>query len=156
MYPLFLTLHSFVRWAVVILGVIVIVRAIMGLAGKRDWLAADGRFVSFFTMSMNIQFVLGLILYIFLSPTVQRAMTDFGGAMGDRIARFWLVEHMTMMIVALALTHVGAARVRKAAAAVGKHRNALIFIGLSMLAIFLAIPWPGTGADPRPLFRLGA
>ncbi|HMO56941.1 MAG TPA: hypothetical protein PKC19_06275 [Roseiflexaceae bacterium] len=153
MYSVFLTLHSLTRWVVVVLGVIVVVRAFLGIAGKRGWVDADSRFVRFFILSMNIQFVLGLVLYIFLSPAVQRAMTDFGAAMRDGVIRFWFVEHMTMMIIALALVHVGGARVRRAAEAIGKHRNAAIFFTLALVAIFLAIPWPGMGADPRPLFR---
>jgi len=154
LYTLTLSLHSITRWAVIIFGVMVIAQAVIGIAGKRAWLANDQRGVSGFFWSVNIQIVLGLILYVFLSPVIQGALRDFGGAMRDGRVRFWLVEHMTMMIVALGLVHIGVARIRRAAEAPAKHRAALIFFGIAMLAILISIPWPGTGTDPRPLYRL--
>ena len=144
-YPLVLSLHSITRWAVIIFGVMVIAQAILGIAGRRAWLANDQRGVSGFFWTVNIQIVLGLVLYVFLSPVIQGALSDFGGAMRDGRVRFWLVEHMTMMIVALGLVHIGVARI---------HRAALIFFGIAMLLIRVSIPGPGTGADPRPLYRL--
>ncbi len=154
MYPLFLSLHSITRWAVIVFGVLVIAQAVLGMSSRRDWRTLDQRGVDGLFWSVNIQIVLGLILYVFLSPIIQDALSDFRGAMRDSRVRFWLIEHMTMMIIALGLVHIGAARVRRAADAVAKHRAALIFFGIALLLILISIPWPGTGADPRPLYRL--
>jgi hypothetical protein len=95
-----------------------------------------------------------LLLYGVFSPVLQKAFADFGGAMKDGVLRYWAVEHMTMMVIAVAFAHIGAARVKKASSDVAKHRVAVIFFGLAILMIVASIPWPGSGADPRPLFRL--
>jgi hypothetical protein len=118
------------------------------------WTDAKSKWASWFVNSTSIQLVLGLLLYGVFSPVMQQAFANFGGAMKDGVLRFWAVEHMTMMTIAVALTHIGAARIKKASSDVGKHRVATIFFGLAILIIIASIPWPGAGADPRPLFRL--
>jgi hypothetical protein len=104
--------------------------------------------------SMDLQVVLGFILYIFLSPFTQTALQDFGAAMSNELLRYWSVEHVLLMIVALILIHIGRATSKVAEEATSKHRRAAIFFGLALLAILLAIPWPFLPYG-RPLIRLG-
>jgi hypothetical protein len=79
-------------------------------------------------------------------------MQDFGGAMANSALRFWAVEHIFGMFVAMVLTHVGRARVRRVSNDVKKHKVAAIFFTLALLTILASIPWPGTVAG-RPLLR---
>jgi hypothetical protein len=74
-YSITLYAHSYVRWAVVILGALLLVQALIGWLGKRPWDASVGRLGSFFSISMDIQLLLGLLLYGVFSPAVQRAST---------------------------------------------------------------------------------
>jgi hypothetical protein len=147
-----LVLHSLNRWLVVILGLAALIRALNGWLGRKDWTPQDNRIGLFFTSVMDLQLLLGLVLYVFLSPFTQSAFGDFGGAMRDRILRFWSVEHITAMLLAVALVHVGRVLSRRAPAGLAKHRRAAIFFGLAMLVIFLAIPWPFLSYG-RPLLR---
>jgi hypothetical protein len=151
MYNGVLFLHSWIRWLVLLAGLVLIVRAIAGLGGKR-WSALDDRVVLLFTTTLDVQFLLGLLLYGVLSPFVRLAMSDVGGAMRDGDLRFWLVEHLLGMVIAVALAHVGRVKIRRAADDGGKHRKALIFMGISLVVLLLSIPWPGM-ASARPLFR---
>jgi hypothetical protein len=66
--------------------------------------------------------------------------------------RFWAVEHVFGMVVGVALAHIGRTRIRKAVTDVRRHRLALIFFSLALIAILVSIPWPGT-PNARPLFR---
>jgi hypothetical protein len=52
----------------------------------------------------------------------------------------------------VALAHVGRVRIRRAVDAAAKHRTALLFFGLALLAMVLSIPWPGL-ISGRVLFR---
>jgi hypothetical protein len=72
--------------------------------------------------------------------------------MRDSVLRFFVVEHLVGMVLAVALAHIGRARVRKAGDAVVRHRTVLIFVGLAMVVLLLSIPWPGM-AGGRELFR---
>ena len=149
MYPLLLTVHSLLRWAVLATGAAAFFRSVSGRGG--EWSPADDKAGLWFVMMMDLQFLLGLALYAWASPITRVAFGDFGAAMGNSILRFWAVEHLFGMLVAIALLHVGRVRIRKADST-RRHRLAMIFYGLALLAVVVSIPWPGMPAG-RPLFR---
>jgi hypothetical protein len=154
MYPLILTLHSILRWIVLILAVVAFVRALVGWLGQKEWTALDNRFGMLLSASTDLQVLLGIILYIFLSPITTTAFRDLGTAMGNELQRFWTLEHVLLMIVALILIHAGRATSKSAEGARSKHKRAAIFFGLAILVILIAIPWPFLSYG-RPLIRLG-
>jgi hypothetical protein len=130
------------------------VRALIGWFGKKEWTALDNRLGMLLSASMDLQVLLGFILYIFLSPLTTTALKDLGAAMSNESLRYWSLEHILLMIVALILIHVGRATSKRAEAATSKHKRAAIFFGLALLAILIAIPWPFLPYG-RPLIRLG-
>ncbi len=105
-----------------------------------------------FMISLDLQLLLGLLLYLVLSPTTAAIFKDFGGAMKDPVARFWAVEHVGTMILAVALAHVGRVLGRSAKSPESKRMRLLICFGVSLLAILGGTPWPGMPAG-RELFR---
>jgi hypothetical protein len=142
LYAIFLPLHSILRWVVVITALLAVGRALMGWLGKRPWTGLDRKAGLWFTIAMDSQVLVGLILYFFLSPLTTLAMRNFGGAMSDATLRYFAVEHLTMMIIAVVLVHIGSARSKKAGSDNAKHRNAAIWFGLALLVMLAAIPWP--------------
>lgn len=62
-------------------------------------------------------------------------------AMGEAASRFWKVEHIGVMIIAIALITVGRIRTKKLQDDVRKHKAAVIFYGISLLLILSRIPW---------------
>jgi hypothetical protein len=152
MYPLMLVVHSLLRWVVLAAGLVAFGRALAGMRGRRAWTAGDDRAGQLFAGTLDLQLLIGLVLYFALSPITGAALQDFGAAMGNSMLRFWAVEHFFGMVIAVALAHVGRVRVRKTTDPVRRHKLAAIFFGLALLAIVATIPWPGTPAA-RPLFR---
>jgi hypothetical protein len=152
MYAAFLMIHSLVRWVVLVLALVAVARAIAGLSGRRDWLNADQSIGAWFTGSLDLQMLLGLVLYIFLSPFTHEAFGDFGAAMRNPPLRFFAVEHLTGMIIAVALAHIGRARTKKLSEPAQRHKAALIFYALALVVMLGSIPWPGMPAG-RPYFR---
>ena len=152
MYSPLLIIHSLLRWAVLALGAMAFARAVAGARARRGWTAADDRAGLWFSVIVDIQFLLGLALYVKFSPMTQIAFQDFGAAMANPVLRFWAVEHALGMIVGIALVHIGRVRIRKTADAAKRHRLAAIFFGLGLAAMLLTIPWPGTPAA-RPFFH---
>ncbi|MFQ5613041.1 MAG: hypothetical protein ACE5H9_13010 [Anaerolineae bacterium] len=149
MYDIILAVHSIMRWIVLLLALLTVFRALAGWLGGKEWTNLDNRAGLFFTISFDIQLTLGLILII-VSPTVQRAFADPGGAMGDVVLRYWLAEHIPVMVIALALAHIGRSRSKRLAEAVARHRTAAIWFGLAILMVLATIPWPFL-AYGRPL-----
>ena len=151
MYTTALFVHSWLRWVVLILGLVAAGRALT--AGRRQWTRIDHQIGLFFGISFDIQMLIGLILYFLLSPFTREALQDVGAAMKNSGLRFWAVEHPFGMFVALALVHIGNARIRKTydctTASIASPRSSST---LALLIMLLTIPWPGL-ANGRPLFR---
>jgi hypothetical protein len=149
-YSTVLAIHSWVRWAVLLTALVAVGRA--ATAGGRPWTPTDERAGRLFSITLDIQFLLGILLYFVLSPFTRQALQDFGLAMRTTGLRFWAVEHVLGMVIAVALVHIARGRIRKAANDRKRHRTVLVFYTLALLAIFASIPWPGMPTG-RPLFR---
>jgi len=152
MYTILLTTHSWLRWAVILAGLFAILRALSGITGRRMWTRVDERAGFWFVLTLDLQAMLGLVLYLALSPITRAAMQDFGAAMGSSGLRFWAVEHVFGVVVGLGLAHAGRARARKLTEAAARHKIAAICYTLALLAILISIPWPGM-PNGRPLVR---
>ena len=141
MYSFVLAIHNIVRWLVLIFGIIAIVRAYLGWFGKKEWTDLDDKLGMGLTISIDVQFLLGLLLYIFLSPITTNAFANMSAAMSDSGTRYFLIEHSLMMLVAIILAHIGRSQAKKADTDAGKHKASAIFYTLALLVILAAIPW---------------
>ena len=111
MYSAFLLVHSLLRWVVIIAGLVVITRAITGITGRRDWRPGDATGVRWFSIALDVQFLIGLLLYVWLSPFIRDAWADMGATMRNAPLRFFVVEHLTGMLIGIALAHVGKSKI---------------------------------------------
>ena len=152
MYDLVLFAHSWLRWLVLLAGLAAIARAASGVNTRRPWTPLDDRGGMWFTAALDLQMLIGLVLYAFLSPVTQSAFVDMAAAMRAAPVRFFAVEHPVGMIVAIALAHVGRVRIRKVPDSESRHKRALVFFGLALLVLLLSMPWP-IGPGARSLFR---
>jgi hypothetical protein len=142
MYLWVLALHSVLRWLVLLFGLVAVGRALSGWAGARPWTPGDDRAGRLFGRTLDVQVLLGLILYALLSPITHAAFANMGAVMRDPTLRYFTIEHVFAMIIAIAFVNIGRVRVRKMATDVARHRAATIFYGLALLAILMGIPWP--------------
>lgn len=150
MYLWVLAVHNVLRWIVVFLGILALARALTGWLSSRLWSPLDRRIGTFFSVSLDVQLLLGAALYFALSPVTRAALQDFGAAMGSEGSRFFALEHALYMLVAVVFGHLGAAAVRSAAGGTARHRRAAAWFALAIVAIALGMPWfrpllPGLG-----------
>ena len=54
-----------------------------------------------FMVALDVQMLLGLLLYLVLSPLTTELTRNMGAAMGDPALRFWAVDHAATMFVAV-------------------------------------------------------
>lgn len=141
MYTGLLHTHNMFRWLILIMLVVAISLGFVGWLGKKEWTKKNNISGLLLTIFFDIQFLVGLILYVFVSPTTKAAFADFGAAMKNTTLRFYAVEHILMMIIALVLVHIGRAKSKKAANPVKKHRTTVIFYGIALVVVLAAIPW---------------
>lgn len=141
MLALAVSVHSLLRWVVLILGVLAVLRAVMSRASGRPWMPVDARAGLLFSLTLDLQFLVGLVLFL-KSPITVMGIHELGVTMTSRVLRFFTIEHPIMMLAAIVMVHVGRTRIRRAATDAQRHRRALVFFGLGLLLIVAGIPWP--------------
>ncbi|HEV3060726.1 MAG TPA: hypothetical protein VGY48_20950 [Vicinamibacterales bacterium] len=147
MYATVLFIHSWIRWIALVASVGTV------LAALRRQDATTDRWAMIAMMALDIQMLIGLILYLGLSHNMSEILAHFGDAMKDPTARFWAVEHITAMFGAVILAHAGRVLARKARSADAKRIRLLVCFGVATLLMIAGMPWPGRPGG-RPLFRV--
>jgi hypothetical protein len=147
MQSLLLLFHSTIRYFVLIFLILVIVRSLMGWMGKKEYGKMDDKVSLWLFMLTHTQLLIGLILF-FVSPVVIFS----GASMKDSIARYWLVEHNTMMLIAIVLISIARISIKKMADAVAKHRRLFILNTIALVFIIAAISMSGRGFFNLPSY----
>ncbi len=146
MYQFVLYTHSWIRWIAFALALVVVLKSLIGLfADNQEFKKLDNALAASFVGTMHLQLLLGLTLYFFLSPLTDLAMKDMGSAMRDQELRFWAVEHITVMVLAVVFAQVGRSISKKSEDNSVKFRFQSIFFGASLLMMIIGIPWSEVG-----------
>lgn len=99
-------------------------------SGKRG----DNKVYLFTLIATHTQLLIGLVLY-FMSPKVNFDLIS------EKVFRFYSIEHIFMMVIAIVLITVGRVRSKKIEGA-AKHKTVLYFYSMAFIIIMAAIPWP--------------
>ncbi len=134
MYSFLVVAHSLVRYFLLIALILVIIRSLMGWMNKSAYSKLDDKLSLGLFMLTHTQLLLGIILY-FISPIVIFS----GASMKDPIARYWLVEHNTGMIIAIVLITMGRITMKKLTDGVAKHKRLFIFNAIALVIILAMI-----------------
>jgi hypothetical protein len=141
MYTGFLHLHNILRWLLLISLVITLIKYLWGWFGKHEFRKTDNLLGLIFTSLMDLQLLTGLLLYFFLSPLNKIALSDFRAAMKNQALRFYAVEHLLMMLIAVILVHLGRFRSKRATTHLAKFRIASVYYMIALVIMVAAIPW---------------
>lgn len=141
MYNLLLPVHNILRGVIVLLYAWALFNSYRGWLKKADWNDSDGKPVFILAMSLSLQFVIGLLLYLFFSPVTKAAFQDFGAAMSDDVQRFFVLEHLLYMTLAVGLSHAANGASKKAEGSESKFKKAAIFTTISLVTLLLGMPW---------------
>lgn len=152
MYEPLLTIHSYLRWVLLGLFVAVLVVAVGGWRRGGAWGSRESRLSLALVITLDLQLLLGLLLYMGISPITAAAFRDAGAAMKDGVLRFWMVEHVFLVTVAATCAHLAKIFVGKASSDHLRFKRASQGFGVALLIVLAAIPWPGLSYG-RPLLR---
>ena len=136
-YSILVHIHSGLRWVFLFF----ILATIVGSAYKLITSTGQGKccnVMNRFTLTFtHLQLLLGLILY-FISPKV----IFESSSMKDSLLRFFLVEHIGLMLIAVALITIGYFRAKQKTEDLKRYKTLLIYYSIALLIILAAIPWP--------------
>ncbi|SFG56711.1 cytochrome B [Pedobacter insulae] len=131
LYEILKNAHSGWRYIVIILLFVAVVTALKGWLGAKNYTEGNRKLNVFTLISAHIQLLFGIALY-FLSPLTK-------GPMSEAMYRYWKVEHISMMVLAIILITVGNAQSKKIVDESGKHRAIGIYFGIALILIVAAI-----------------
>ncbi|HVG40311.1 MAG TPA: hypothetical protein VM888_01775 [Chitinophagaceae bacterium] len=141
LYNTLVHIHSVGRWIILILLLVAIFKCIA--AGRRPFLKSDARIGLLLTIFSDLMLLIGIYLWFAGSwgykQIEARGMSEI---MKDPSSRFYAIEHLVGMLIAIVLIHVGKAQSRKNISDKAKHSRTLIFYTLALLIILASIPWP--------------
>jgi hypothetical protein len=118
-----LAAHSGVRWLVIVVAVVVLVKCLWGWLGKQPFASIDRTLTKAFAGVVDLQVLLGLIYLLW---------SGFAGAGFPR----YRIEHAVTMILAAVVAHFAG---RKGASDSARFRNATIAVVVTLLLVFAGI-----------------
>jgi hypothetical protein len=152
LYVSVLFVHSSLRWFVLALALSVTARSALGLWRQLPWSATHERLHKALLLTADLQLALGLALYLWLSPFSRAFFHNPRVGFHDASLRFFGIEHVFGMSIALTLLHFGQVRAQRARTAWDKQRQACWFSLAALLLMAASVPWPFM-PYPRPLWR---
>lgn len=132
--------HSLLRYLILAGLLIVVVRSLMGWMNKKPYTGFDNKVSLYLFIFTHLQLLIGLVQYM-ISDVVQFNE----GTMKNKELRYWAVEHITIMLIAIILITVARISAKKMTADEAKHKRMFVFNALALLLILLAIAMSGRG-----------
>ena len=140
-YNLLLHIHSVGRWILLILLMFAIFNHL--IAGNRPFIRTDARAGLILMIAADLMLVIGIVLWFAGSWGYNLIeLKGMSAVMKNPTLRFYAVEHLAGMLIAIILIHIGKTQATKAIGDKGKHRRSLLFYFLALIIILVSIPWP--------------
>lgn len=152
MYAFLLSLHSLVRWAVLLSLLFSLFKAYQGKKNLLPFTPKDNSLRHITETICHIQLILGLWLY-FISPLIDYFFTNIKEAVHHREIRFFGMEHITVMLIAISVITIGSAKAKRKNTDAEKWKTIWVWYGIGLLLILISIPWSFSPLISRPLFR---
>lgn len=152
MYQTLTFLHSIVRWLVLFSLVYSIFRASKGYFQNLKFSGADNTIRHWTATIAHIQLVLGISLYS-QSPIVKYFWKNFNEAKESFDIMFFGLIHMLLMLISITLITIGSAVSKRKLSHEEKFQTILMYYGIALIIILIAIPWPFSPLANRPYLR---
>jgi len=153
MYTGLLHLHSLLRWIILLLLLIALYKSYTGMTKGRPFTNGDKKVGLFLMISAHSTLLIGLYQWI-AGPWGWKNIQNIGmsAVMKDPVYRFFGIEHLTGMIIAIVLITVGRGISKKNIPDAAKHKKTFWFFLVALLIILASVPWPFRAGIGRPWF----
>ena len=146
-----LLLHSILRWVILFLLVAAIVKSYNGMSSGRSFSEGDRKVSLFLMISAHTTLLIGLYLYFFGAWGFASIRNlGFGEVMKNKAARFYAVEHIFGMLVAIVLITIGRGVAKKSIPDLAKHKRTFWYFLVALVIILATVPWPFRAEIARP------
>ncbi|MES2678272.1 MAG: hypothetical protein V4635_00240 [Bacteroidota bacterium] len=152
MYQFLLPIHSLFRWLALLMLCYSIVSAYRGYVSKRVFSKRDNALRHWTATVAHVQLVIGFVLY-FKSPVIHFFFSDMKAAVYHRETLFFAVIHFLLMLTAIVIITIGSALAKRKEPDHEKYKTMLLWFGVGLFIIFVAIPWPFSPLANRAYFK---
>lgn len=152
MYQTLTFLHSIMRWLVLASLVYSIYRAYKGYFYNSEFSKTDNNVRHCTATIAHIQLIIGVIFYM-KSPIIKYFWNNFDEAIHNLNIAFFGLIHIFLMLTAIILITIGSAKSKRKTTDRDKYKTMLVWFSISLIIIFIAIPWPFSPFANRPYFR---
>ncbi len=133
---LLLFVHSLLRYGVLLSVALAGLMHLHGSLRQRPILIGERKLSIIAVILCHSQLVIGLLLYLMNFSTYSQ--------MGGEVGRFWKMEHIGVMVIAIALVTIGRVSSKRAKDERLKQKRVAIFYLIALALMLWAIPWPST------------
>jgi len=140
------------RWLVLASIVYAIYRAYRGYSSNTQFSKTDNAVRHWTATIAHIQLLIGIILYT-QSPIIKYFWQNFNEAVQNLDLAFFSLLHLILMLAAIILITIGSALSKRKTTDKEKFKTMLVWFSVSLIIIFIAIPWPFSPLANRPYFR---
>lgn len=151
MYLILLILHSLTRWGVIISLTYSIAITIKRIINSSGFSKKDSTIYKLTVSISHMQLIIGFILYI-KSPITRYFWLNSYRDVDFEII-FFSLFHSLLMICAVLFITVGYSFANRKKTSQEKFKIILIWFSISIILIFIAIPWPHSIFPNRPFLR---
>ena len=153
MYTGLLYLHNLLRWVILLLLVIAIIKSFVGMNSNKPFTTADKRVGLFLMISAHLTLLIGLYQWLAGRYGILTTKLPEGvDLMKNAFYRFYWIEHPVGMILTVALITIGRAQTKKNILDVLKYKRAFWFYLIALIIIIATVPWPFREPIGRPWF----
>ena len=143
-------MHSFLRWVIIVLAVVAIYRSYAGMTGGKVFSDGDKKTGLFLMIAAHTTLLVGLYLWI-AGPWGLANIRNlgFGDVMKDKVYRYFAIEHLTGMLIAIVLITIGRGAAKKNIPDAAKFKRSFWLFLVALIIILATVPWPfreGIGA----------
>lgn len=147
-----LHLHNLMRWVILVLLLISMLKAYSGWQSHKIFAAGTRKTWLFTMISAHITLLLGL--YQVFCGRYGILTTDLPGGtnvMKDKFYRFFWIEHPVTMILAIVFITLAYGMAKKQVPDELKYKKAFYYFLIAFFLILVAVPWPFREIVGRPI-----
>jgi hypothetical protein len=138
-YTIAFKIHIYISTITLLAGITTLVLSILGWTGKREFTRKDSLSSLIFSIGLYFQLILGFMIYFTLRTSLEGAIWEVPDTENDASLRFWAIEHIALMILALFLTQLGRIFIKRSNISLIKFKASLFYNGASLLLILFSL-----------------
>ena len=132
-------IHVYISAITLLAGLTTLGLAIHGWRTNRNFGRKDSVSSLVFSIGLYFQLILGFMIYFTLRTSLEGAVWDVPDTENDASLRFWAIEHIALMILALFLTQLGRLFIKRSSKSILKFKASLFYNSASMLLILFSL-----------------